>query len=246
MTASTLSCAATDIGYIREKNEDAFYANDEIGLFVVADGIGGAPRGEIASALAVSAMSDFAATTQRHGMGLDVFIRDAVMAAHGRVASANEKSPDGLAMGTTVCAVAVNGRHFAFAGVGDSRCYLYYRSGGQRQLRQVSRDDTVAAALLDKGLPASLIRRSDQSTLTQAIGLPMPVQPQTASGLLEPGDALVLCSDGITDYTPEDAFRETIFAYAGDPGILARRLIEVALAMGGYDNCTCVCVLAKP
>ncbi len=245
MTASTLSSAATDVGFSREKNEDAFYANDEIGLFVVADGIGGAPRGEIASALAVSAMVDFAAMGRPAGVGLDVFVRDAVMAAHQRVFAANAESPDSLAMGTTVCAVVVSGRHFAFAGVGDSRCYLYYCSGGRKLLKQISRDDTVATVLLDKGLPASLVRRSDRSTLTQAIGLRVPAGPHVASGLMEPGDALVLCTDGITDYMPDDAFRELIFSYAGDPDVLVREMIRRALASGGYDNCTCICVLAK-
>jgi serine/threonine protein phosphatase PrpC len=220
---------ATDVGRVREGNEDAYLI--EPPLYAVADGMGGAKAGEVASQLALQTVADL----QRSG---GARLEDEVVAANKVVfARANEEERF-AGMGTTLTAALATADAVRLAHVGDSRAYLL-RAGS---LRQLTRDHT----LVDRMVEAGEITRDEadvhphRNVLLRALGTEPTVEVESFDvGLLE-GDRVLLCSDGLTVMVTEEQIKAILEATAADPQDAAERLVRAANRAGGVDNITAV------
>lgn len=251
MGASHRVHARTDIGRVREHNEDGFFADPELGLYVVADGMGGHAAGEVASDLALRAVADAvseagdvltAFLTRGGAAGAEAVrevLSDAVLRANDAVFSAAQRDPERRGMGTTLTALLMLGRRAFIAHVGDSRLYLL-RNG---ELRQLTEDHTVLGELRRRGRvrPEVLAAMSSRNAVTRAVGVFENVDVDSAQFLAAPGDRFVLCTDGLHRYLRGDV---DFAALLHDPAEEActQRLLDFALERGGADNVTVVVV----
>jgi protein phosphatase len=225
------SILKTDTGRQRRENEDAAYARAP--LFVVADGMGGAQAGEVASRIAVEVFEQ--------GLPADGSVEDRLVR---RVREANTKIHErSLAehgregMGTTITAIYLDDAHVSIAHVGDSRAYLF-RDG---QLRRLTQDHTLVDELVRRGklTEEQAAEHPQRSIITRALGPEADVDVDTFTYAVRAGDVLLLCSDGLTAMVSEDRVAQIL----GEPGTLEQagnRLIDAANAAGGRDNITVV------
>jgi protein phosphatase len=225
---------ATHAGLRREHNEDTYWADGALGLFLVADGLGGHAHGEIASAMArtavvesVAAGADLSEATLRASDAILACPRDDAM----------------LPMGTTLAALKLGDDHdFEIAWVGDSRIYLW----SQGELRQLSRDDSVVQELVDNGtLTADEARTHPQrNQITQALGITPPeilrIEPLT--GRCSSGMQFLLCSDGLTEELDDARIAATLSRTDLAAQECVDHLLLAALDAGGRDNITAVLV----
>jgi serine/threonine protein phosphatase PrpC len=240
------AASATDRGLRRPENEDAHVAESELGIFCVADGMGGHAAGEVASRLAVEAFSremERLADASAPDGPLEAKLRRAATAANRAILDAARADPATEGMGTTLTAVALTPERDAFAGIhiGDSRAYLF-REG---TLRQLTTDHTWVQQQVDAGALTPLQARHHPfaSVLTRALGLSDDPEFETFGGDLRPGDMLLLCSDGLTGMVEDD---ELAFILAGESSLDARvqALIDAANRNGGFDNITVILIQA--
>lgn len=244
--------AATDIGRVRRRNEDSFLVDPRVGLAVVADGIGGQHRGDIASALAVRVVHEhldrfrpdidaFAAdpTLQRR-QRVEERLREAVQLANAEVFRAGETLSRGRGMGCTMDAVVVAGENVFLAHVGDARTYLV-RDGRAFQLTE---DHTVVQEKLRRGLMTAAEARTaaGRNVITRAIGALPSVRVDTLVLPFDAGQRLLLCSDGVTRYLADEEIG--VICRPGQPQDV-ERVVELARDRGGVDNITAVLVAAE-
>ena len=227
-------------GPARPDNQDAFAVVPEIGLFVVADGIGGRPAGGAASALALTAVR--AAMTARpriHGAAAGALFRAAVEEANQRILAAAEADPEKLGMGATFTGALVRGERLAIAHVGDSRAYLLH----DRRLLRLTEDhvlehDRIWGALdLAERARLAACRR----LLTRALGIAETVEVDVGLVAPQDGDVFLLCTDGLTTALRENAIAGVLLEHP-EPGDAATRLIERAGDEGAEDDATAVVV----
>jgi protein phosphatase len=218
---------ATDIGRVREKNEDSYLVEEP--LFAVADGMGGHKGGDVASQLALETIEG------EPTADLAKRLRDANAAVFER--SQSDRSVTG--MGTTVTAVVVEGTSALFAHVGDSRAYLL-RAG---DLRQLTDDHTLVARMVKSGeiTEAEAEVHPHRSVLTRALGTEPDVIVDEFDVALTDGDRLLLCSDGLTGMVTEEQI-VAILSAAPDPQDASNRLVRAANRAGGVDNITVVVI----
>ena len=241
----------TDVGMVREHNEDSAYMDPSHGFFVVADGMGGHAAGEVASAMAVDTVRQTleehraeidaftAAPTDAGRRGLVQLLQTAVLQAHQAVYQRGQNEPDKAGMGTTLDVVVVAGPEAFVAHVGDSRTYLI-RDG---RTSQITTDHTVAEVLVIEGkLTIEEAQVSPLRTiLVNAIGVSADVGVEMAHVTLRRGDRLLLCSDGLHDYFPSD--EEIAGKLSEDkPGDAIKEMVELAKTRGGHDNITGVVI----
>jgi protein phosphatase len=219
----------------RKTNEDAMLVDVELGLFVVADGMGGHNAGEVASAIAVRTLRDFFVnqadrTEQVLADGL-ALANDEVLTAAGR--------PEYAGMGTTVVAACATEHQVLYGSVGDSRIYLA-RNG---QLTQLTQDDSwVARVLGAEALTEDDVQRHPmRHVLTKVVGLRADLEPSVGVSAFGPGDMLLLCSDGLHGSVPDPSIGEILRREAA-VDVQAQELIDQALARGASDNITVVIV----
>ena len=228
LRASTLS----DPGLVRTNNEDAAYAGER--LLAIADGIGGQPAGEVASEIAIAALTPL----DELPAGADPLaaLRAAIDDANRRIRQVGEAQPASDGLGTTVTAVLLAGDRFAVVHAGDSRCYLLRG----HELRQLTRDDTFVQELVDRGLltPEEARGHPRRSLVTRAVqGLDVPPDTWTLDG--QPGDRLLLCSDGLSDVVEDQEIARTLAGFP-DREQCAEQLVKLAHAGGAPDNVTVV------
>jgi serine/threonine protein phosphatase PrpC len=241
----------TDVGVVREHNEDAAYMEPANGFFIVADGMGGHAAGEVASAMAVDTVRKTLegarreielfkrAPTDAGRRGIVQLLQSAVLSAHQAVFQRGQHEADKAGMGTTLDVVLVAGPEAFVAHVGDSRTYLV-RDG---RSSQITTDHTVAEVLVIEGkLTIEEAQVSPLRTiLVNAIGVSADVGVEMAHVTLKRGDRLLLCSDGLHDYFPiEEEIAQKLSAEA--PGDALRDMVELAKTRGGHDNITGVAV----
>jgi PPM family protein phosphatase len=236
------SFAGTDVGLARSGNEDSYFCGRTV--FAVADGLGGHQGGEVASAAAVEPLAaldgrDFADPGEAAAALVDA-IREANSAILDRAAG----NPELWGMGTTVTAAAAvaGGSFLQLAHVGDSRAYLL-RDG---TLGQLTTDHTVVGELVRRGrlTPRQAATHPERSILTRAVGLDPRIPVDAPDPLeLQPGDQVLLCSDGLTEAVDDDRIAE-LLAADGDGNAACRALIDTANAAGGPDNITVVLLRA--
>lgn len=242
--------AWTDPGPVRENNEDSFLVDEDVGLFVVADGMGGHAAGEVASRIAVEAVRELL----QGGMDPDETrlerevpdpadllrerLRYAMNQASARIRREAQLNPAWSGMGTTLCVLLIEDDQAHVAHVGDSRIYLM-RDG---ELHRLTRDHTVVQQEIDAGrlTPALARQVPHRNYLTQSVGYHGPVEPDTSTRPLQPGDVFLLCSDGLTDPLDDPRIAELI--RTTDPSDLAETLVHEALVGGGEDNITVITI----
>jgi protein phosphatase len=258
----------TDTGYVRERNEDHFLiaeltktlhsqqtsleqpdvmeAHQHGHLFVVADGMGGHAGGEIASRMATETVEEFMLDAIKWFMDLPANdgdevsdkLKAALEEADAEVLRAAEKRPKLQGMGTTLTlAFFIRGELF-IAHAGDSRASIF-RHG---QLARLTRDHTLAAELVRRGelAPEQVATHRLRHVVTNIVGGPTPgVHAEIAHAVVEPGDRLLLCTDGLSDMVPEGEVAEIMREHA-DPEDACHALMAEALDRGGNDNVTVV------
>jgi protein phosphatase len=241
--------AGTDKGRVRALNEDAYMSRADEGLFVVCDGMGGAPAGEVASQLAIDAIVRSLDGGGRNGDGTPApapsfrahtkRLADAVQRSNEFIYDQAQKDPRQAGMGTTVVGAWIREHIVGVAHVGDSRAYLWR---GDR-LEPLTRDHSlveahIAAGLLDaaKGLPVE-----SQNVLVRVLGREPHVDVDVKEVPVQPGDYVLLCSDGLTRMVDETELA-TAIPRLQDPQRICDYLIAIANRNGGADNITVVVV----
>lgn len=224
--------ANTHTGLKRTGNEDCFHADPERGLFLVADGVGGHARGEVAS--------DIARKTVQQQINSGATLRDAILESHEAILSEITHDDGRAGMGSTVVAVKLERDTFELGWVGDSRAYLW-----DGDLTQLSQDHNQVSEMVQRGeiSPEDASRHPDRNILTQSLGVSrnMHIKPGKLSGMLKSGQQLLLCSDGLTDEVPDQQIAQ-IMAVCNNPQDQVDALLSAALAAGGRDNITVVIV----
>jgi len=217
----------------REHNEDAVFASPR--LIAVADGVGGAAAGEVASTLAIQKMIGL--DTRRIERPLERELNDAVIDANDVIAFATFYEPRHAGMGTTLTAVALsNDGEYLVVNVGDSRTYLL--RGGQ--LHRLTRDDSLVQALIDQGVLSEHEARQhpQRSVVLDALdGVERPLAP-VKKFHARAHDRLLLCSDGVSDYVSDCEIAEVL--RNADASVAVRELVDLALDHDSRDNITAV------
>jgi protein phosphatase len=231
---------------VRENNEDAVRADEAHGIFLLADGMGGGPGGEVASQLAATAAHALLVRllpVHEAGAGIYRLLAEALAAAHSAVARRALADPALVGMGTTLEILVVRQAEAVLCHVGDSRVYLF--RGGV--LRQVTTDDNYAGLLAASGTVApDRIPPAYRHILTQAVGLSEELVPELRSLALEPGDLLLVCSDGLNEALSDGEIGAIMGQGRADPGAMADALVAAANARGGPDNVSVVIVEPLP
>jgi serine/threonine protein phosphatase PrpC len=249
MTAPAVGLS--DKGRVRKGNEDAFACADDIGLYVVADGMGGHNAGEVASRLAIDAIVGFIKRTTENDefswpYGIDPQLsldgnrlKTAIHLANRRVFRAAEEHDDYSGMGTTVVSALIAGKKLVVGHVGDSR--LYVRADGV--LQRITRDDSWAATILAQEIvdKSAIDQHPMRNVLTNVLGARDQTDVHLAEVPLRGGELLLLCSDGLHSALDDDDIARLLDA-PGDLEAIARGLIEAALDAGSRDNVTALLV----
>ena len=224
----------TDVGLVRSNNEDRLLIADDLGLALVADGMGGAACGEVAAQMTVDCVAELLRAAGPNGNGVAA-LESAIAEANRRVFRHAKQTQQCTGMGTTIVAACWKGPHLAIANVGDSRAYLLR----QGELTQLSYDQSLVNELRQNlGLTDEQIRRyANRNVLTQAIGTAENVSIRTNEMDFATGDVIILCSDGLHGLV-EDAEIHAILAGPDSLDAQVSRLIELAKQAGGNDNIT--------
>lgn len=220
----------TDIGYVRDHNEDSLIIIPP--LFAVADGMGGHEAGEIASEITVNTLAELA-PSHLDAEGLTA----AVEAANYNVMKAPRQGIGRDGMGTTLTAAMLEGERLLIAQVGDSRAYLLHKG----HLQQITRDHSLMADLIEAGqiTPEEARVHPNRSVITRAIGSDIHMRPDIYELNVDTGDRILLCSDGLSSMISNNAI-ESIMRRQSDAQHCADELVTAALENGGADNVTVV------
>ena len=243
--------ARTDVGRTREHNEDSYFCDGSLGLYAVADGMGGHAAGEVASSMAMEALAAAARRDRdfiddfAHGDGsvrpedIKNLLGAAVNAANAEVYAAAQAVPERRGMGTTLTALLLVGRRAFIAHVGDSRLYLVRG----HEVRQLTEDHSVINELKRRGRlrPEVLEKIPNKNAVTRAVGVFETVEVDTFQVLAAPGDRFVLCSDGLHRYFQSDRDLAAL-ARGEDDEEATARMIAWANDRGGVDNITAIVV----
>jgi PPM family protein phosphatase len=248
------AAGCSDRGPVRRANEDALFKDEDLGLLIVADGMGGHAAGEVASRLAVDAVTGFIRRTSEdheHSWpyGIDSSLsfnanrlRTAVHLANRRVFREAENHDDYTGMGTTIVAALIAGTTLSIAHVGDSR--LYHAANGQ--LAQVTRDDSWAATVLGQG-PLDTVSKEQhpmRHVLTNVLGARDHTDIHIQERPVAAGELLLLCTDGLHG-TVDDALIQQVLAQRSPVDRTAEALVKAALDRGCRDNVTALVAVCE-
>lgn len=227
--------ADTHPGHKRSHNEDCYKASPELGLWLVADGVGGHSNGEVASAIVRDTLDkDLAAGSN---------LIDAIHHSHAQILE-EIASREGSNMGSTVVAVQLCENNYEVAWVGDSRAYLF----DGKSLKQITRDHNPVSEMLARGAitPQQAANHPERNVLSQSLGVAdtITVAPDRIRGELHGGQQIMLCSDGLTDELSDERITQVMME-GSTPEDQVKALIQGALDSGGRDNVTVVVVGEK-
>jgi protein phosphatase len=251
-SARWLGVGRTETGHVRSTNQDVFAAINSCNFWIVADGMGGHPAGDVAAHLAVDAATHRAkallASQDLAPEHQQQHLTETVLAANRAIHEKIREEPSLKGMGTTVVAmtIAPASPPVAYiAHLGDSRAYRFH--GGV--LTQLTRDHTLVAVLLERGLINDATARAypDRHVLAKGLGMGLDMRPDVTSTPLTTGDLLVLCSDGLTKMLEDRDIAAILAGAQQDPRRACDDLVEEALDRGGEDNVTViVCAYTTP
>ena len=222
--------ALSDPGQTRTHNEDSLLCCAELNLWAVADGMGGHQRGEVASALALEVL--------REQVGAGTELPDAVVLAHKAILAAATGDAASLGMGTTLVAVQLAGDQFTLVWVGDSRAYRI----SMDRIEPLSRDHSWVQEMVDAGemSSADACQHPRRNVITQCLGQAgHEPQPSVLVGQLQPGEILLLCSDGLTGELTDAQMLELCATVDTLDGLVSQ-LVRAANQSGGKDNVSCI------
>jgi PPM family protein phosphatase len=235
MTLALHYALRSDVGLLREGNEDSAYAGPR--LLAIADGMGGHAAGEVASAVAISAIAPLDRQNLTDSEDMLDALAAAVAAARNTLHDMSESDPAVEGMGTTLTALLWAGAQVAVCHIGDSRAYLL-RDG---DLYQITRDHTLIQTLVDEGRlsPAAAANHPQRSLIMRALQGSTDADPDLAMHEAVLGDRYLLCSDGLTDVVGDEAVHGVLSTIA-DADAAVNQLIALAIRNGGPDNITCI------
>lgn len=230
------TAALTDIGKVREENEDRFLLDDDLQLYAVADGIGGLAGGAEAAEEAVKQLSALSRTLPKDGKWDFPAL---IQAINHQVVSRGRTIDAMFGIGTTLIVVRLSNRQMQIAHVGDSSCFLH-RDG---TLEKLTLDHTVENEMRARHghTAADHLSPRTRNALTRCVGQPKPPEVDILTRALKAGDRILLCSDGITRFIQEPELAD-ILGRAGGPTEAMTEMIALASERGGYDNATGVLV----
>jgi protein phosphatase len=243
-----ISSALTDVGVLRRENQDSYARSDNLGLYLVADGMGGHAAGEVASGAAVSAIQSRiqeeldgrepdASSAEEMERWRRVF-EEGVHLANESVGRLSRENSLYAGMGTTVSGVLIRGDKACIAHVGDSRVYLL-RDG---EMKALTSDHSWVNEQLKRNIitPEEAKTHRLRNVITRAVGTGARVEVDTLDVNLRGNDCLLLCSDGLTSMVDESKIEETLTSAGENLDEVCRRLVDMANAAGGKDNITVV------
>ena len=250
-----VAAAKTDVGQKRQGNEDRFCLDPALGLYVVADGMGGHAAGEVASRLAVETIHEWmgkylsgadaatAGPAAPAGSAEANFLLSSIRLANRIIFDSAKDRPEYAGMGTTVVAVLARGDRFVLAHVGDSRIYRIRRD----DISQISRDHSFVQEQVDSGMMSATEAHQSQyrHMITGALGLKESVDVDLTEQPACPGDVLLLCSDGLSDLLDDEDMLAAVRAHADNLDEACRALVDRANSKGGDDNITVLVVQAQ-
>ena len=228
------SWCLTDKGLRRDSNQDAFLINKDLGLYIVADGMGGHSGGEVASALAVKTVEEFIKKNKSSSLPSRELVYQAYVAASRKIYEHAARDTHLMGMGTTMVLCYFDGSSFFIGNVGDSRVYLFRKP----HLWQITEDHS----LMNEQLRAGIINEdqiksfTSKNVITRSVGYEKEVVVDVLERAASPGDAFLLCSDGLSGLVPDTMITEIL--NRTDSGKIVGTCVERALANGGDDNVT--------
>jgi len=240
-----LCVGLSDTGRIREHNEDTIAADGDLGLVVLADGMGGYNAGEVASGIAVKTVTnlvkealelqDLSVPDATTGLSRPaIILRDAIQRANKIIYQTARSQAQCEGMGTTVVAAIFHDNKISIAHVGDSRLY---RVRGN-DIEQVTLDHSLLQELVDRGFysPEEAQRASNKNYVTRALGVENVVEVEMQEHPAQKGDVYLLCSDGLSDMIGDDDMAVTVNTFGNNPNSVTQHLIQMANDNGGKDN----------
>lgn len=239
------SIQLSDTGKVREHNEDAVGTNIDVGLLVLADGMGGYNAGEVASGIAVRTVLELVppacgremrnATDPETGMMRQtIILRDAIARANRVIHQTSRMQPQCAGMGTTIVACLFHDNRVSIAHVGDSRLYRFRRS----RFEQLTMDHSLLQELVDRGFYSQeeAARSTNRNYVTRALGVEAAVQVEVQELEVQPGDVYLLCSDGLPDMVDDEDIHLTISTFSASLETAGQQLIRLSNDHGGKDN----------
>jgi serine/threonine protein phosphatase PrpC len=234
----------TDVGLKRSNNEDTFLINGERGFCLVADGLGGAAAGELASRIfAETAAAVFQPATDLDEKGVIERVQNSFRLAHERILHHAQRNPSHGGMGCTAELMAISDQGFVVGHLGDSRTYRFR----QGQLKQLTHDHSLIQDHIDKGVlsPENARGHPLRNVILRAVGISDNLALDLIRGRTYPEDQFLLCSDGLTDLVDDDQIHKVLQSTADHHHQKADQLINMALSGGGNDNITVVLVSVR-
>ncbi len=235
-------CCLTDIGIRREMNQDYFFSSEEpVGvlpdLFLVADGMGGHKAGDYASRTVVETIS--ATAMDSCSVQIEDILTEGIERANDLVREFADENEDLKGMGSTIVAAVLDDRTLYAANVGDSRLYIV----GPDEMRQVTTDHSLVHEMVIRGEIDEEAARvhPDKNIITRAVGAAETVQVDTYEETLNPGERILMCTDGMTNMVPDDEILE-VLSGSDDLYSNTEKLIELANRYGGKDNITVITI----
>ena len=232
------SVAHSDVGRVRKHNEDSFLDRPDLGLWTVADGMGGMTAGEVASQAIVAALDGIAAGLDAPSVLAE--IRDRIAAVNARLLDLAGRRGPGVVIGSTVAGLVVRGGHFACFWAGDSRVYRF--RGGE--LDQLTRDHSLVQDMVDAGVlrPEDAERHPQANVVQRAVGVDDELALDWVHARIERGDVFLLCSDGLTRMVADSEIEQALCG--GGITEVGPALIATTLDRGAKDNVTVILVAA--
>jgi len=240
-----LCVGLTDTGRVREHNEDTIAWDANLGLLVLADGMGGYNAGEVASGIAVKTIvnlvrealenEDLMAADPASGMSRTaIILRDAIVRANKIIFQTARTQPNCEGMGTTVVGALFHDNRVTVAHVGDSRLYRLRGTG----FEQITLDHSLLQELVDRGFysPEEAQRAANKNYVTRALGVEAGVEVEIQEHPAQRGDIYMLCSDGLSDMVEDDDIHLTINTFGANLDTVAKQLIQLGNDNGGKDN----------
>lgn len=235
----------TDTGMVRDHNEDAIGSNAEIGLMVLADGMGGYNAGEVASGIAVQTITDLASegATREERNDIDphsglmrqtIVLRDAIARANKIIYQTAQSQSHCEGMGTTLVAAMFYDNKVSIAHVGDSRAYRL--RGGV--FEQLTMDHSLLQELVDRGFYSEeeAQRSTNRNYVTRALGVEPSVEVEVQEFDVLPQDVYLLCSDGLPDMVEDEDIHLTIKTFNASLDVVGQQLVQLTNDHGGRDN----------
>lgn len=229
--------AATDVGQLRQRNEDEVRTLPAAGAAILADGMGGHQAGDEASRVAVEVIAE---EIQKHDQVSESALAQWIDAANQAILALAGANPAYRGMGATIVVSICHGDHMLFSHVGDSRLYRLWND----TLHQLTEDHTLVQQYINEGMISSAEGKTwaGRNLLTKGLGIEPVVEPTFGQSTLRPGQTYLLCSDGLTDPVTDAQITDILSHPEYTAGEAARTLVDLANANGGPDNISVIVV----